>query len=373
MTLAAMPLPGGAEMPRRVLALHLSRVSKELLIQLHCWRYQRRRIDPSVETLARLVQATPRTVQRHLAELCQAGLVVRVYNGGRARRCIYYVGAKAAELAAQEPAWIAPCRRKNRPGGALGSLRLGRVAQSRKDDKIVILKADHSSSVERSDRDQEVASVSAGGGLALREMAPGTIPPPPPQAGGTGELSAGRCPLPGSQTTTPPRPPKGGKSLGEKGSTPRAKARTWDRHPELWRAAWGLWRDLHQAFRRRELVPDIRDAVAMAGLIDQALFATRQNFDEALRYLGWGFRRHLRFRPDEPLWKLRRVRNEYGFPLRGWTVPTREDLAKLIRNRGSSAGGGGSSSSTSTPNHIAPADAAKRARAALEQMNHPRK
>src|SRR5258707_391997 len=109
-----MPLPGGAEMPRRVLALQLPRVAKELLIQLHCWRQQRRRIDPSVETLARLVQTTPRTVQRHLAELASAGLVTRVYNGGRARRCIYYVGKRSAELALEAPAWDAPCKRKNR-------------------------------------------------------------------------------------------------------------------------------------------------------------------------------------------------------------------------------------------------------------------
>ena len=350
-------------MPRRVLALNLPRGAKELLIQLNCWRMQRRRIDPSVETLARLLQTSPRTVQRHLAELSRAGLVTRVYNGGRARRCIYYVGKRVAELALEAPSWEAPCKRKNREGGALGSLRLGRVALSRKDDKNVILKPLHSSSVERSDRDQKVGGPIAGGSVAPLSQVWSDSPPTPP-SGGTDELERGPTrPLAGSQTHAPPTPLGARKSPGGKQSNPRARARTWDRQPELWRAAWGLWRDLHQAFRRRELVPDIRDAVAMAGLIDQALFATRQNFDEALRYLGWGFRRHLRFRPDEPLWRLRRIRNEYGFPPRGWVIPTREDLARLISNRGASEGGG-------APNNNAPAAPSNgaRARAFLDSL-----
>jgi hypothetical protein len=85
---------------------------------------------------------------------------------------------------------------------------------------------------------------------------------------------------------------------------------------------------MHLAVRHRDLVPDqLRDPVAMAGLIREALFATRQDHAEALRYLGWGFRQHLRARPDEPLWRLRRVRSEYGRPRSGWVVPTREQLA----------------------------------------------
>jgi hypothetical protein len=125
---------------------------------------------------------------------------------------------------------------------------------------------------------------------------------------------------------------------------------------------------MHRAFRRRELVPDVRDAAAMAGLIDQALFATRQNFEEALRYLGWGFRRHLRFNPDEPLWWLRRHRNEYGFPLRGWTIPTREDLAKLIADRGRSAGGGAAGAKSSPSDNIAPATNLEHSQELLERL-----
>src|SRR5262249_30096164 len=71
--------------------------------------------------------------------------------------------------------------------------------------------------------------------------------------------------------------------------------------------------------------------LAMAGLIREALFATRQDEPEALRYLAWGFRCYLEDdRPPgshstekHPLWRLRRCRSEYGWPKTTWKGPQR--------------------------------------------------
>jgi DNA-binding transcriptional ArsR family regulator len=324
--IAAMPLPSGAEMPRRVLSLTLPRVAKEILIQLHCWKVRKRYVDPSVETLARLVQASPRTVQRHLRELADAGLVFRAYNGGRAKRCIYYVGKSAAEaLANAAPGWEEKCH--------LGSLRLGRAALAkleRKGDKIVTLTADHSSRSERSDRDHRCRDALPSEESATVQQFGEVARPPTPLAGGADNAEHGPArPPEGSQTQDPPNPPTGGKGgLGTKRSG-GGRARIWKTDPALWRLVWGLWDSFFRAYRpKAQRIPDIRDAVAMSGLIREALFAARQSEPEAIRYLAWGFRQHLRERPRDPLWLLRKTRSSYGWPKSGWAVPTREDFER---------------------------------------------
>lgn len=370
-----MPLPGlkavrslATQVPAVNSAADKKRPHAQLQILSYLWRWRRehRLVNPSVQTLADAIGRTPRTVQRALAALSADGMVVRVYNGGRGRQAIYYLGARALEMAGEHPAadvpplWDLEADRTTVRGEksyqarlkVFGSLRLGRVAASRKGDRFVTLTAP---THYREDlENHSTGDGAAGGAASVADATPKDVTPPTPPSGGTvadwtapagdvppdddrAAMALGALePAPHGPSHVPPSPPKGARKKARQGRGSGGAARCWERFPALWRAAFGLWRHYHRAARRPEPEPDnLRDARAMSGLIAAALFATGQQPEESLRYLAWGFWRAVR---DDrlggggrALWEIRKYRPEYGYPPFSFEVPPRDPtLGKYV-------------------------------------------
>lgn len=335
-------------------------VQTQILSFLWRWRAEKRLVNPSVATLAEVIGRTPRTIQRALAALSSEGLVVRVYNGGRARQAIYYLGKRAAEMAAEQPdadvppLWGIEADRVTSRGektyqarlNVFGALRLGARALQRKGDPFVTLTGPHS--LQREDlENQSTRDASRVTAETVASAAPKADTPPTPPSGGTVTTYAAPDPseppeadrasmaLAALQTAQPgpslgpPSPPPGGRGKKRQGRGGGKGPPVWQRFPALWRAAFGLWRRYHLAARRTPPPPDsLRDARAMSGIVADALMATRQEPEEALRFMAWGFRRCLK---DDrlggggrPLWIVRKFRAEYGFPPDTFTTPPRD-------------------------------------------------
>lgn len=347
-------------------------VDLQILSYLWGWRRKHRTVHPSVQTLADAIRRTPRTVQRSLARLSADGMVVRVYNGGRAFRAIYYLGARALEMASEHPGGNAPplwdleADRTTVRGEksyqarlkVFGALRLGRVAQSRKGDLFVTLTAP--THLREDLENQSTAGASLGEPPAVASADPKDVTPPTPPLGGTvtgwaapaspepddddraAMALLGHKPAPSGPSLVPPSPPRGRRKEARQGRGAGKAVRCKERFPALWRAAFGLWRHYHRAARRPEPEPDnLRESNAMNGLMAAALFATGQQPEEAMRYLAWGFRRALRDGRlgggGVPLWEIRKFRPEYGYPPHDFEVPPRDPtLGKYIppRRRG---------------------------------------
>jgi hypothetical protein len=300
-----------------------------LLRFLWDWRQRKRLVNPSVANMAGMLQRTERTVQRHLRELEAAGDVLRVYNGGRGKQCVYYLGNAARAHAEKDPLW-APETRK-------GALRLGRRALSRKGDTRITLNGFHSLDHREG---SEIIGGRAETGVASRPACDAAPPTPPMGGPGSAETTtaapsssstAAPAPTPIAGPTSPPNPPRGGKTSGRKGS----RAPAWIRHPALWRAVWGVWRLAYVRRFGTQPPPDRLDPVAMAGILDEAMLWAQQDENHALRYVAFGVLRFLRERfpaegnrPGHVLWYLRRVRVSFGAPSATWTIP---DLSASAR------------------------------------------
>lgn len=345
-------------------------VDLQIVSYLWAWRRKHRTVHPSVQTIADAIRRTPRTVQRSLARLSADGLVVRVYNGGRAFRAIYYLGSRALEMASEHPdgdvppLWDLEADRTTVRGEksyqarlrVFGSLRLGnrRIAQAKGDRFVTLTAPTH---LREDLENQSTGDAPRGEGPSVAPADPKDATPPTPPSGGTvsewaapassspsdGDHAAmalaGPTPAQDRPSLVPPSPPRGARKKARQGHGAATVARCWERFPALWRAAFGLWRHYHRAARRTEPEPDnLRDAPAMSGIIAAALFATNQQPEETLRYIAWGFRRCLR---DDrlggggrPLHVVRRNRPEYGYPPHDFEVPPRDPtLGKYLSPR----------------------------------------
>jgi len=304
-------------LPGWIVELPLPEAARLLLAILWRWRTTKRFVNPSIATLSKMLGRTPRTVQRYLAmlegrpsahekELPRPARqhIVRVYNAGRGRQCLYYL-VPPGKLPHEAPAWPSTSN--------FGGLRMGRFAikrhhpetQENPDHKIT-LTGHHTSYDQRSERETKSA-------LASRTV--GTASPRSPPSGGTPSL-----PKPTSRpTSTESRPiPANAQRL--------VLAKPLPVPSHLWRTAWAHWRQAHRDYFRIDPFPDIRDARAMLGLIEQATRATKHDPTETIRVLVWGFRRHCRTsstRREASLCHLRRIRHEYGWPRAGWKPPTK--------------------------------------------------
>jgi hypothetical protein len=298
-------------LPGWLVELPLPEAARLLLAILWRWRVTKRFVNPSVTTLSKMLGRTPRTVQRYLALLegrpsaHEKGVprparqyVVRVYNAGRGRQCLYYL-VPPGKRPHGAPAWPSTSN--------FGGLRMGRFAIKRhhpetlqNPDHKITLTGHHTSCDQRVERETKSASA-----IRLPEVASPQSPP----AGGTPSASAS----PPKHAAQPPR-------LVFTKPIPVSSA--------LWRTAWAQWRQAHRDYFRIEPFPDVRDGRAMLGLIEQAERTAKQNRAETLRVLVWGFRRHCRAAGaprNASLCNLRRVRHEYGWPKPGWIPPAKPE------------------------------------------------
>ena len=355
-------------------------------------RRRSRKVVQSDEALGEALGMHPRSVRRYMLELAGRGLVLRVYNGGRGARCITYVGHGAAAHASEHaPAW----------GKTFGTLRKGRAAIARSSsaypDRSVRVTDDHSlSDLRGSERNHRAGNEPAGEPTAIAlEPAPKSSAPPAPLSGGgnlapASPLASPPSPLPpptlaepACPTDVPPGPRRGRKEKGQMGvgsGQPPPRPRAWNTHPQIWRAAWGMWRTRYQLrFGEHPLAHD-GDALAMHALIAAALFAAAQNEGEALRYLAWWLGKYVRDRrpfgahPNElrALWRLARsaTRNSYGRPPASWTPKTQAELEAELAARAAPKAEPTAGGPAPAPAPAKNLSAAERALAALDASKH---
>lgn len=305
---------------------------------LQMMRRRFRRVYPSTERLAVRWAVSRSTAKRWLASLRAAGLLVCVYNGGRGRRCIYYVGPRAVDHAVSDnPQWPEKSR--------FGGLRMGHVVveqRSRKDLKNEILTAPGSSSTERGTPSESPPS---------ENQAPATpaadegVPPQPtgttPPLGGLEATSERRSAPPDEQPTPqslcPPQSAASGRQL-PKGSEKRSVGRVSGRRdsiaknrPDLWCLSWFLWRAYSSHTPGGPPKDHPADVGAMKALLGAALLVSKGDEDRALAELAWGFRAYVGDREHrfKPLGKLRRIRDGYGRAPADFEAPRRREDAVL--------------------------------------------
>lgn len=357
----------------RVLAAGLPRPWRALFLYLWDWKesHPGKPIILSIDEMARDLKYSRRTIQFQLAGIERYGMLARAYNGGRAKRCIYFVGSEAAaDLEAAFPAWQIACKR-GRKLGVFGNLRWGKPKlekESRKDAATCIQDGPHSlPSEETRQRSREAEAMPADGDWPLPLV---WTEPPPNLPGGeaaesstpavaTPELSAGPMPALAHHelvvsASQPPRtlPPlrvgkKRSKSVEARGAgASTVRARIWESHPGLFRAAYALVRAF-RALKYRgtpfEYEDRQNDPLALHKVLTCALFAGGRREDEALRIGAWWMLKFYRDRKPfgstpidhHPLYLLARdaVRLEYGRPPNSWAIPTREQFEKALSDK----------------------------------------
>lgn len=339
-----MTAPATIDQPLRV---RLAPGPRMLLEDLFHLRRRYRRVIPTTATLAERQGVSRPTIKRWLAELRTAGMLVSIYNGGQGRRCIYYLGPRAAQKALEEnPAW----NLKDAKKATFGALRMGEVVRAkrmRKDLKSEILKPSDSSSTKRGTPSESPPSENQAPAApaAVRDDPPCRPPvgDPMPTAQGVDAggalVGSGPSPAPDAaqqrpKPNAPLSPPQAAASSPRGAQAPsgtgvrRARSIAKDRW-DLWCRAWGLWR--HYAARARGGAPDDHpaDVGAMKSLLAKALLRYRGSEEPALDDLAWGFRAYIRDPRQrfKPLGRLARTRDEYGRAPQEFQAPWRRSEA----------------------------------------------
>lgn len=341
------------------------------------------RINPKREQMAAELGCDVRTIQRALRELEAAGVLVRLYNGGRGRRVLCFLGKAATDRARNAPEWERTHKRGEAEVRTYGAMRMGRVAQRRRglDDAGERPKMGDQNARDTGpatsykkipDRDPKVSAAQT---VPANSHCPDqAASPPTPPSGGPAPSSLARCPVPehkassapklpasesartpspSTETHEPPgpparaaRPPRGPETKRHPGASSGPKSSLAPIDPRVWDICWAIWREEHKRRFGRGPVPDgACDRKAMIGLCRTSIREGGGVLDVALNFFAWGVVRYLRdarwsgqVRMLRRLWSLR---VEYGHPPIGWKRPWAREQAENAAAENGSTGAGG--------------------------------
>jgi len=323
----------------------MPRTRRVLFAWLWCWR--KALVNPSVKTMMTVLQVDRTTVQRHLRALQRDGYIDRRYNGGRGKPAICIMGPKVLQVV---PRWELDYERDGKKLPVFGGLGMGDRKLARlglptsKGGTGAALTDDRSSSVREDSsslqiRESQAAPPPRAEGRPALELCQGGRP------ASAGPACVGSSPPPRPSSPPPPAstlPTKGKRSSSGTGSGNGEPRPPFEKiHPRLWKTVFAIWREMYAIAHQQPNIEDVRDRQVLRRLCWDAYYETGRDEEAMLRRLAWSFWCYVRDRwphgahrsERHPIWRLGKLRQSYGQPAPGWTIPTADELADMAAKR----------------------------------------